>query len=146
MPQASGAAVKYAYLDHDSAVVNEAPPVQNQWYTVFDEENVRLIWCVVTATDLLAAGADIEVRWTCDGNVYFMAHTVASGGPEWVFRMWSPSTGGTLGLSTDDSVRNAAFNVDKRAQSFKVEVRVTSAVLATDILEAWCVYETLEVT
>lgn len=146
MPTANGATIKYAYGDHDTAIVYAAPPTQNNWETLFDEEDVRLIWCVVCATDLLAAGSDIEVRWTIDGTEYFVDFTADSGTVYFIYRDFVPSGGGTAGLTKTDSEYNAAKYVDKRGQSFKVEVRKTSAVLPTDILEAWAVFETLEVT
>jgi len=144
MPQASGAGRKYAYLDHDSAYINEAPPVQNTWYEVFHEYDVRLLYCVVMATDELAAGADIEVKWTIDGNEYFTAFTGDSDEDYFIYRDYLGSLVGTAGLLNNSNRFNGSYYVDKRGQDFKVEVRVTSDVLETDILEAWCVYETLE--
>jgi hypothetical protein len=146
-PVASGAGgKKYHYQDYDTDIVNAAPPVQNQWYPVFEADDVRLLFCAVQADDLLAAGSDIEVRWTCDGNVYGIYKEADSGTQYYIYR--NKYTGSaTTGLAADSSDNlNAAKYTDKRALHFKVEVRKTNACLATDTLQAWCVRETLEET
>jgi hypothetical protein len=137
---------KYAYLDHDTDLVNEAPPIQNQWYTVFDAYDVRLLWCVIRQLNDEAAAKTLNVRWIIDGNIYLESISAANDTPYWVFRNWVESTGGTLGLSIDPNPYNAARYVDKRGQRFKVEVRITSALGTNQILRCWCVRETLEAT
>lgn len=145
-PKAAGANVKYVYLDHDTDVVNEAPPILNQWYTVFDADDVRLLWCWIRQTNTEAAAKNIEVRWTIDGNVYLVSDPLASGVPDYIFRIPNPSGGGVAGLYYRAPDANACLYVDKRGQRFKVEVRITSALGTAQILTCWCVRETLEVT
>lgn len=144
MPKAFGQ--KFMYLDHDSDVVNEAPPVLNQWYTAFDALDVRLIWCRARQTNVETAAKDINVRWTIDGNVYFVNTTMDNNTWYYVFRYPNASTGGTLGLATGTPIENAGYHVDKRGQSFKVEVRIVSALGTNQTLECECVRETLELT
>lgn len=146
MPTAHAGETKYAYLDHDTDVVDESPPIQNQWYTVFDAEDVRLLWCWVQQQNGEVASKNVEVRWTIDGNVYFLYVTISDGTEYYIYRNTPPSLGGTDGLLWSDSITNAAFFVDKRGHSFKVEVRMVSAPGTNQQLLCYCVRETLEQT
>jgi hypothetical protein len=147
MPAASGAGTpKQMWFDHDTDIVDVTPPVQNQWYTVFDAEDVRLLWCVMYQHDPDNGARNVEVKWTIDGTVYFIAFSLADSNYVWIWRNYEASTGGTLGLDKDTTQFNAAKYVDKRGQSFKVEIRTTSAGSGTANLRCWCVRETLEPT
>jgi hypothetical protein len=149
MPQASpqaAAQIKYWLKDHDTATVDETPPVQNQWYTIFETDDVRLLWFTIEADDVLFAGSDLQIRLTCDGNIYLINKTVNSGNFYYVYRHYDTAVSGTSLVVTNEEISNAAFGVDKRALHMKAEIRKTSACLATDNLMAWCVYETLEAT
>jgi hypothetical protein len=140
------AQVKYWLQDHDTDLVNESPPVQNQWYTIFEDDDVRLLTCAVMATDLMEAGSDLAVRWTLDGNVYLLTFNNASGVQDYIYRTKYPSgTNLELAKLANPMMAMQQFG-DKRALHMKIEVRKTSACLATDILQAWCVRETLEAT
>ena len=141
-----GAGVKYHYEDHDTDGVNEIPPVQNTWYEVFDAEDVRLIWCTMRQTNDEAAAKDVELRWTIDGNVYFLVESLADSEVRWCYRSVAESSGGTGGLISQIDKVNAAYNVDKRGQSFKVEIRLTGAPGTNQTLRCRCVRETLEAT
>ena len=138
--------VKEWLQDHDTAEVNEAPPVQNTWYEVFHDQDVRLLLCRVRQSNTEVAAKDVEVRWTIDGNVYLVSASLDDTSTYWVFREETPSTGGTAGLATDSSRKNATYYVDKRGLDFKVEVRMTSVPGTNQTLLCQCVYETLEVT
>lgn len=144
MPRASGQ--KYHYYDHDTDALNAAPPVQNTWYEIFDAEDVRLIWCVVWQTNDETAAKDVEVRWTIDGNVYFTSDSLANNTNEFYYRAWAASAVGTAGLTGTTTQHNAGWDVDKRGQSFKVEVRMTSVPGTNQTLRVRCVRETLELT
>jgi hypothetical protein len=146
MPVAHAGETKYAYLDHDTDVVNEAPPILNLWYMVFDAEDVRLLWCVVNQINDEHVVKNVAVRWTIDGNVYYNSDTLGDNNPVWVYRSEEPSSGGTSGLYMVTSEQNAAFYVDKRGHSFKVEVRITTAPGTNQTLTCYCVRETLEQT
>jgi hypothetical protein len=147
MPTAyGGAAKKYAWKDHDTDIVNMLPPVLNQWYTVFDAEDVRLLEMYIAQVNTETDPKDVEVRWTIDGNVYFVTVTVANGVENYIYRTMDPSTAGTSGL-TDTIVENPAFiHNDKRGLDFKVEVRIISALGTAQRLVAYAVRETLEET
>jgi hypothetical protein len=145
-PKAAGANVKYAYLDHDTDRQNLAPPVLNQWYTVFHAYDVRLIWCQINQSNTEAAAKDIETKWTIDGISYFKAFSMPSGVRHWCYRDHNPSAGGTAGLVIVAVEYNAGMFVDKRGQDFKVEVRITSALGTAQTLICDCVRETLEQT
>jgi len=138
--------VKEWLQDHDTDVVNEVPPVQNTWYEVFDAEDVRLLWCHIFQTNDENAAKDIEVRWTIDGNVYFVAVALDDNTVNFIFRNRSPSSVGVAGLTATATESNAALNVDKRGLSFKVEIRMTSLPGTNQLLRCYCVRETLEVT
>lgn len=146
MPRADGRAIKYAYEDHDAYVVEETPPIQNQWYTVFDEEDVRHLWCRVYQTNDGAAAKNIEVKWTIDGHVYFGSASVPNDSARWIYRNYLPSAGGTQGLSFNGNAFMAAYYTDKRGHSYKVEVRITSALGVNQLMYCECVIETLEET
>lgn len=146
MPEASGRHVKYHYRDHDTDLVNEAPPVQNTWYEVFHAQDVRLIWCMVQQDNDEVAAKDIQVRWTIDGTVYFRPLSILSGTVFTVFRNWNGSTGGTDGLEAEQGRKNAGYYVDKRGLDFKVEIRMTAVPGTNQVLICRCVRETLETT
>ncbi|TKJ36872.1 hypothetical protein CEE36_11335 [candidate division TA06 bacterium B3_TA06] len=144
MPRASGQ--KYHYQDHDSDVVDEAPPVQNTWYEVFHAYDVRLLWCVLEQDNEENAAKTCEVRWTIDGNVYFASISLDDATAYFVFRNHLASAGGTAGLSMTTTFRNAAGFPGKRGQDCKVEVRITDVLGTNQRLQCWCVRETLELT
>jgi len=144
VPKAFGQ--KYMYLDHDTDVRSLAPPVQNQWYTVFDAYDVRLLWCIIYQSNGEAAAKNLEVRWTIDGNVYLGSIAALDSATYWVFRDHVPSTGGTAGLGLWAGTFNSAYLVEKRGQDFKVEVRITSPLGTNQFLLCRCVRETLELT
>lgn len=66
MPSAHGAHIKYAWQHQPDAVLNQAAPVQNTWYTVLAAtEDVRLIF---PTFDVLVANETIELEVVVDGN------------------------------------------------------------------------------
>lgn len=137
---------KMMWRDHDTDIVDELPPVQNEWYTVFDAEDVRLLWCRLEQNSDDVVAKDIEVRWTIDGNVYFVTFSLDDTTAEFIYRNYAPSVGGTQGLWHTTLEQQAAFYIDKRGQDFKVEVRMTSVPGVNQRLRCWCVRETLEQT
>lgn len=146
MPVAYAANVKRWLQDHDTDLVDQEPPVQNTWYTVFNANDVRLLICEVEQYNDEEAAKDIEVRWTCDGNVYVHAMTAVAGDQYYIYRNKYESSELQEPLGDSPTLVNAAMYVDKRALSFKVEVRITSVVGTNQILVGRCVRETLEQT
>jgi len=132
--------------DRDTDFLSVSPPVLNQWYTVFDSHDVRLLWCAIFQSNTEVAAKHIEVRWTIDGNVYFVDDNLGSGAYDYIFRSFAPSAGGTDGLWFNTTYVNAARYVDKRGINFKVEVRITSALGTNQVLRCWCVRENLNLT
>ena len=146
MPVAHAGETKYAYLDHDTDVVEEMPPILNQWYTVFDAEDVRLLLCIIFQFNAEDATKIVEVRWTVDGTVYFGLVQAMESLDYYVHRIAYPSAGGTSGLGLTLVEHNAGGYVDKRGHSFKVEVRIAQALGTNQELYCYCVRETLEQT
>ena len=147
MPIASGSGgLKYAYLDRDANVVIAHPPIQNNWYTVFDDDDVRLLWCVILQTNDEQAAKTVQIKWTIDGAVYYLSMSLTHNVLTYIYRNWYSSGGGIAGLSSSATEKNAAFYCDKRGQDFKVGVRITSALGTTQTLDCCCVKETLEQT
>jgi len=137
---------KYAWKDHDTAKLQHYPPVQNEWYEVFHAEDVALIYCAVMQWNDDNTDQDLEVKWTIDGSVYFLAWTQGQGQMHSIFRDGDPSDGGTDGLIWTAPYQLALQYCPKHGLDFKVEVRMTSAGGLNQGLLAYCVYETLEET
>ena len=149
MPRAGGniaEQVKYAYQDHDTDLISELPPVQNTWYEVFHAQDVRLLYCVIEQTNTDTVAKDVEVRWTIDGNVYFLLRNLPNATLEWVYRDRLESLLGTQGLDNSATELNAVWHSDKRGLDFKVEIRMISVPGTNQTLGCWCVRETLEET
>ena len=149
MPVASAgpvATTKYAYQHHEPGTVDMFPPVQNVWYTCLDADDCRFLWCYISQDNTGAVAKNMQVRWTIDGFVYYTAWLLASATATWIYRNWLPSAGGTQGLSLTTTRYNAAYELDKRGHSIKVEVRMTDAPGVAQRLFMRCEAETLEVT
>jgi len=138
--------VKEWLQDHDAAVVDESPPVQNTWYELFHAYDVRLLIHRVFQRNDDVVAKDLEVRWTIDGNVYFTSLSLDDDSNNYIFRNEDPSSGGTDGLNPSAATTNVAYHLDKRGLDFKVEVRMTSVPGTNQRLYSTAVYETLEVT
>lgn len=149
MPQASAgyvAQVKYAWMDHDPAYIDISPPVQNTWYELYHAYDVRQLLMGVKYRDDEQEGNNVEVRWTCDGNVYLFATTLDDDDQEDIYKTKFQS--GTTEELTRDSTppgMDAPYR-DKRALDFLVEARVTGVIGTNAHLEAYALYETLEAT
>lgn len=143
---AASAIKKYWLQDHDSDIIQEAPPTVNVWYTLFDDEDVRLLEMFVQQINEEEENKTLQVRWTIDGNVYFVEIDAANTTEYYVFRNLIPSLGGTLGLSSSSNQNRAFIDDFKCGLSFKVEVRIITAVGTNQALNSLAVHETLEVT
>jgi hypothetical protein len=143
MPTASGSGGGAgAWEDHDGVMFAQPDPVQNQWYTVFHDYNVRLLWCTITQTNDEAGAKTVEITWTIDGNVYFYTDSYVSGTQYYIYKDATPSLGGTSGLARSTNVLNAAHYVDKRGLDFQIDVRITDAGGTNQVLGVLAVYET----
>jgi hypothetical protein len=149
MPVAGGsiaAQVKYHYQDHDTDVVSQTPPVQNTWYTAFEADDVRLLYCRVYQKNDEGVAKNVEVRWTIDGTVYLVDWWLSDDFPMWLHREYAPSAGGTAGLVAELTRVLAMYYTSKRGQSVKCEIRMTAAPGTNQTLTMHCVRETLEET
>lgn len=146
MPVANGGGASRWLQDHDADMILQQPPVQNQWYIVFDADDVRLLWCTYTQMNDEVAAKNIQFRWTIDGNVYLGTFNLASGAVEFVFRNGLPIVHPLGTLESIVNRVNGAYYVSKCGLHFKVEVRITSALGTNQMLYCSCVRETLEVT
>lgn len=146
MPIAHGKDVKYMFQDHDTDIKNLIPPVQNQWYTVFDAVDVRHLYCLIGQFNDETDPKDVEIKWTIDGTVYFKDTSLDNESEEYVYRDHFESSGGTAGLSLSSERVMAAYYTDKRGHAYKVEIRMTSALGTNQNFYCLCVRETLEQT
>jgi len=144
MPAASGSGARTAWMDHDGVMLAQDDPVQNQWYPVIHDYNVRLIWCVVMQSNDEAAAKHLEITWTIDGNVYFFTDDFVSGTMYYIYKDRLPSVGGTSGLQWSTTILNAAHYVDKRGLDFAIDARIIDVGGTNQLLGAFAVYETLE--
>ena len=147
MPAAHGGATKkYWLMDHDPAYIDVSPPVQNTWYEVYHAYDVRQLFMSILYYDDEETGASFEVRWTCDGNIYIIQDTIENDTQEYIYKNKLPS-GGNDELSVDREPSEGRMPYrDKRAQDFKVEIRITSAIGTNAHLIGHALYETLEET
>lgn len=146
MPAASGAHKKYAWMDHDPAFIDIDPPVQNTWYEVYHNYDVRQILMSVKYKDDEEDGATVEVKWTCDGNIYTIEIELDNNYQLYVYKNKYSVLDIEDTLSSVDWGPSALFYQDKRALEFKVEIRVTSVVGTNAHLYGYALYETLEET
>jgi len=107
------------------AVLTQANPVQNTWYTLLSTTiNVRLYAITVMVE---TTGETLEVRLTIDGNVHVASIAAAANTYYYVF--YRPSDG-TLQLEPTGSLFHVNAVLGAKAlesRSIKVEVRKTTA-------------------
>ena len=131
---------------HETHEVRQQPPVLNQWYTVFDEQDVEMTWFNVNQNNTEAAAKNIEVRVTVDGVVYQHTYGVPAASDRWIYRSLNKSTAFDHGMTIDTVARNPGYTTKWSGQAFKVEVRQTSAIGTAQLLLSRCVIGTDEVT
>ena len=115
-------------------------PVAGTWYTILDTTvNDRVKYIATKQKNDEVGAEDVEVRVTADGVV--LVGAVAQADDTWSYWYLTPTADTfTAGVA----IVNAAYYTDFRAQSIKVEVRQTSAVGTTPILDGRVQYATLE--
>ena len=137
---------KYWLKDHDTALTEDTA-VQNTWFTVLDEEDVRLIYHSVEYDDEEHNMPTIQVRWTLDGNVYIGDGSDEAAGSQWYFYRNKYATSEASNELIGQLTRILCmYDVPKHALHAKLEARVTNAVGTTPVLRQRCLYETLEET
>lgn len=137
MPRAEGAYGAIIPPEHQQdALLNQAAPVQNTWYTVLDTtELCRLISACV---EVQTTGETLEMRITIDNDIY-TGSIAAVAGSHYLAYLFLYSTGAILTLATTANIAWKAFLLEGR--SIKVEVRKTTAAGAGN-LRACVVYAT----
>jgi len=103
----------------DLALLNQAAPVQNTWYTILDtvrKVEVSHIWFRVQTT-----GEDLEIRVTADGKTLEGSQTAVAGTGYWARKRGEADS---LTVGTTETMAN--FYSRFPARSFKLEVRKTS--------------------
>lgn len=105
------------------AVLAQATPVQNTWYTVLDTTiNCRVI---IISTRIVTTAETLEIRLTLDGEVYIGSIAATADQPYFPAFYGYSVTGSLLLLTTIDSSIYRSFLCE--ARSVKVEVRKTTA-------------------
>lgn len=135
------------WLQHyDSANLALAPPIQNMWRELLHALDCRLIQVRFHQENDETNPKTIEMRWTIDGVVFFFVIAMVNDTNRWAYRDHNLSLGGTFGITSQDSIINAGYYTDIRGLDLKIEIRITDAAGTNQKLNAWAVYETLEVT
>lgn len=120
-----------------NAILNQNNPIQNQWYTVFETINCRLIAACVRVADV---NEDVQVKLTIDGQVYTNSFSAAADTHYYLFALCYSTAGFFLVPTTaSNGNSNGAFLVEGR--SIKFEVRKIT-VNGNGILSAAAVYAT----
>lgn len=106
------------------AILNQANPVQDQWYTMLDTVyNVRI---VTTNIQIATTGETLEVRFTVDGIVLWGTLAATANSDYLVAVGYSgETTGGLLEPSQAAPWQRTSFIIECR--SFKAELRKTTA-------------------
>lgn len=114
---------KFFYEFQGMAQVSESPPVQNTWYTLFDEEDVILyLWFLVQRNDDTAA-KNVEIRATIDGIPLLGTTNAAENQDYWLVE--DDSLRNQLDIET--SVKMFEWYSPVHGQAVKLEVRITDA-------------------
>lgn len=149
MPQASpqaAAQVKYWLKNHALAKVEMSPPVQNTWYTILDEEDVRLLYVFVDQTNTEEEAKDLEFRWTIDGEIYVGVKNLDHANCLWCYRMKVCNPVVTDYIDSSGAPKLSDNDTYLCALDIKIEVRMTSAAGTAQTLNGYAQYETLEAT
>jgi hypothetical protein len=129
----SGVVTSMSFEHKDAALLDQATPVQNTWYTVLDTvHNVKVFGIAAGIAD---TGETIEVRVTVDGGTV-TGSQAAVAGTSYRVHPYLLMTGLTLTFSSSVLINSNMCE----ARSFKVEARKTTAN-GTGNLKASVCYE-----
>lgn len=145
MPYASAgyvAQVQYYWNKEAIAQINQAPPVQNTWYTVLDTKvDVRLIWLVLRQDNDETDNKNLEIRVTMDGVALIGTIDAVNLTYYQAYLNLSADT-----LIVSGTKFNSGYYVDIRGRSVKVEIRITSVVGTNQVLRGRVQHEQHVVT
>jgi hypothetical protein len=149
MPTAHGAPIAQIInflQDHETEEQVKTPPTINVWYTLLDDDDVKLNWFAIIQANDEHSSLDVEIKVTIDGNVYLGAFSADDGTMYYLFKSnVLAAAPNTIDKSTDFSEANGQAT-PKYGLHMKIEYRVVSAVGTNQALSAWADYETLEAT
>ena len=129
------------YVKMPIATIDQAPPVQNTWYTVLDTVIAgRLIYLSMKHDNTDSSALTINMRVTIDG-VTLTAAADAAGVDNTTYYFYVDPTSDAL-LSTT-TVFNAGYYEDVRGNSIKVEVRMTGVPGTAEHLYGYIQYEVM---
>jgi len=104
------------------AVLVQAAPVQNTWYTVLNTQNARVLGI---AYEVAATGETLEVRMTIDGRVFTPSQAAVAGTDYYIKKDHTADWGFALPPDVTQYINQLSFLFDCR--SLKVEMRKTTA-------------------
>jgi hypothetical protein len=116
----SGLVAAMSFQTQADALLSQATPVQNTWYTILDTVHYAKLFGIAIA--VATTGETLEVRLTVDGNVY-TGSQVAVADTAYKANPYTAPTGTYL-LMTTSSIQNSN---ELEGRSLKVEVRKTTA-------------------
>lgn len=116
-----------SFAHKEVALLDQAAPVQNTWYTVLDTVyNVKVFGMAIKVAD---TGETVEVKITVDGHT-ITGSGAANANTDYKVLINTLSTGNAIILSS-----SALINANQlEGRSFKVEVRKTTAAGAGNLL------------
>lgn len=128
MPTASGAHIKYAWQHQADAVLNQAAPVQNTWYTVLAAtEDVRVVACSIRVE---TANETLEVEMVIDGVTY-IANQLAVAATTYTMGISGNPVSDTLNSSLTAVDIYRAFLIE--GQNIRLRIRKTTALGAGNL-------------
>lgn len=102
------------------AFINQANPVQGQWYTILPTTTrVRLYNCAVL---VMTTAETLEVEWVVDGQTYVIA--IPAAGTTWYYILRDPTGAALVAATAITYPHYKAFNFPGR--SFRIRVRKTT--------------------
>lgn len=116
------------YEHQAAAVLNQAAPIQNQWYTVLDTVNFAKL--VQAACQVTATNETLEYRITIDGIAYVVS-IVATAATLYRIAILVTATAIVLSVGTTNYPYYRAFL--KECRSLTIEMRKTTAAGAGNL-------------
>jgi len=113
----------YAWRHQADAVLDQATPVQNTWYTVLAAtDDVKLIYVM---DDIETTGETLECEITIDGLTLTVSHAAVAGTYYNIFKTLQAQNLSALSLGTASI--SSAYQIALEGQSVAIRVRKTTA-------------------
>lgn len=146
MPRAGGNIAEqavYHYATQPVAVVDEAPPVQNEWYIILEDVDIRGLFFTFRQVNDETAAKDIDIRWTLDGVV--MTQVGFSAANNTIYCSYKSFFSDAPYVPTS-TIFNMGKYTDIRCLAGKFEIRTTSVPGTNQVLSGRVVWEQLQET